>query len=225
MPGIEANIANLRSQIPVNVKIVAVSKTRTVEDILSAYNAGQRVFGENRVQEIVRKRELLPSDIEWHMIGHLQTNKVKLISSFISMIQSVDTMKLLMVIDSESVKHNRQVNCLLQLHIAKEETKTGFSIEELITTIESQEFRNLKNVKICGLMGMATFTDDKQIVRDEFRYLAETFRQLKGKYFKNSEFNEISMGMSGDYMIAVEKGSTMVRVGSLIFGERNKSKI
>lgn len=225
MPGIEANIANLRSQIPANVKIVAVSKTRTVEDILRAYNAGQRVFGENRVQEIVRKRELLPSDIEWHMIGHLQTNKVKLISSFISMIQSVDTMKLLMVIDTESAKHNRTAKCLLQLHIAKEETKTGFSIEEIIATLETQEFRNLKNVEICGLMGMATFTDDKQIVRDEFRYLAETFRQLKGIYFKNSEFDEISMGMSGDYMIAVEEGSTMVRVGSLIFGERNKSKM
>lgn len=223
MPDIEANIAHLRSQIPANVKIVAVSKTKPVEDILRAYNSGQRIFGENRVQEIVRKRELLPSDIEWHMIGHLQTNKVKTIASFINMIQSVDTMKLLMAIDSESAKNDRITNCLLQVHIAREETKTGFSVEELIATIESPEFRSINNARICGLMGMATFTDDHDTVRDEFRYLAETFTDIKDKYFKqNDYFREISMGMSGDYLIAVGEGSTMVRVGSLIFGERNK---
>lgn len=223
MPGIEENIAHLRSQIPANVKIVAVSKTMPVEDIHRAYNSGQRIFGENRVQEIVRKRELLPSDIEWHMIGHLQTNKVKLIASFITMIQSVDTMKLLMVIDSESAKQNRTTNCLLQVHIAREESKTGFSMEELMVAIESPEFRNLNNVRICGLMGMATFTPDQETVRGEFRYLAEAFNNLKNNYFyQNTDFREISMGMSGDYMIAIGEGSTMLRVGSLIFGERNK---
>lgn len=223
MSGIEANINDLRSRVPANVKIIAVSKTKPVEDILRAYNAGQRIFGENRVQEIVRKRELLPSDIEWHMIGHLQTNKVKLIAPFISMIQSVDTMKLLMVIDSESGKHKRTTDCLLQLHIAKEETKSGFSMEELLAAIGSPEFPALKNVRICGLMGMATFTEDKETVRGEFRYLAGTFRHLKDKYFREKDyFREISMGMSGDFTIAVEEGSTMVRVGSLIFGERNK---
>lgn len=223
MSGIEANIEYLRSQIPADVKIVAVSKTKPVEDIMKAYNAGQRIFGENRVQEIVRKRELLPPDIEWHMIGHLQTNKVRMIAPFISMIQSVDTMKLLSVIDSESAKHNRVIDCLLQVHIAKEETKTGFSMDELNAAMESYASGSLNNVRICGVMGMATFTEDSEVVRNEFRYLEGTFRHLKNTYFsQHSHFREISMGMSGDYLIAVGEGSTMIRVGSLIFGERNK---
>lgn len=223
MSDIEANIVQIKAQIPAGVKVVAVSKTKPVEDILRAYNAGQRIFGENRVQEIVRKRELLPPDIEWHMIGHLQTNKVKLIAPFINMIQSVDTMKLLTVIDSESAKNNRVTDCLLQVHIAKEETKTGFSMDELNATLESSLSGSLNNVRICGVMGMATFTEDQDVIRSEFSYLAATFKYLKNRYFdQSSYFRDISMGMSGDYMIAIGEGSTMIRVGSLIFGERNK---
>lgn len=222
---VATNLSLIRSQIPDNVKLVAVSKTKPVEDILQAYNAGQRLFGENRVQEIVRKKDLLPDDIEWHMIGHLQSNKVKSIVSFISMIQSVDSVNLLNVINSEAAKKERIVDCLLELYIASEETKSGFSMEELETALESGKISELKNIRICGLMGMATFTNDEARVRGEFRYLNETFVRLKERYFKNEIFfREISMGMSGDYRIAIGEGSTMIRVGSLIFGERNTNK-
>lgn len=225
MTKIAANINLIRSQIPDHVKLVAVSKTKSVEDILEAYNSGQRLFGENRVQEIIRKKDQLPSDIEWHMIGHLQSNKVKSIVSFISMIQSVDSLNLLAVINSEAAKVQRIVDCLLEVHIASEETKSGFSPAELEATLDYLEAGELKNIRICGLMGMATFTNDTGQVRKEFRHLRETFLWIKEKYFSNDLlFREISMGMSGDYHIAIEEGSTMIRVGSLIFGERNTNK-
>lgn len=222
MTDIRSNIKYLLSQIPPQVKLVAVSKTKPVADILVAYNAGQKIFGENRVQELLKKKDLLPSDIEWHLIGHLQTNKVKLIVPFVSMIQSVDSFRLLKTINDEARKTGRTVNCLLQLHIAKEETKFGFSFQEVTDMLRDSSVRTLESIKICGVMGMATFTDDKDMVRAEFRYLADCFRKLKTDYFPgNPDFKEISMGMSGDFAIAISEGSTMVRIGSLIFGERN----
>jgi len=222
MTDIKLNINNLRKQIPSEVKLVAVSKTKPVSDILEAYNAGQRIFGENRVQELLKKKDLLPVDIEWHLIGHLQTNKVKLIVPFVSMIQSVDSFRLIKTINDEARKTGRTVNCLLQLHIAREETKFGFSFSEVNEMLGDIASRTLDSIRICGVMGMATFTDDKDMVREEFRYLADCFRKLKTAYFINDEgFKEISMGMSGDFAIAISEGSTMVRIGSLIFGERN----
>ncbi len=222
MTDIEFNIKNLRGQIPPQVKLVAVSKTKPVSDILEAYNTGQRIFGENRVQELLNKKDLLPADIEWHLIGHLQTNKVKLIVPFISMIQSVDSFRLLKTINDEARKISRKINCLLQLHIAQEETKFGFSMQEVTEMIDDSSFREFDSVRICGLMGMATFTDDEKVVRSEFRYLAGCFRNLLSSRFSgNPDFKEISMGMSGDFYIAIEEGSTMIRIGSLIFGERN----
>jgi len=222
MTDIKLNIKNLRKQIPQQVKLVAVSKTKPVPYILEAYNAGQRIFGENRVQELLKKKDLLPSDIEWHLIGHLQTNKVKLVIPFVSMIQSVDSYRLLKTINDEARKINRKINCLLQLHIAKEETKFGFSTREVNEMLDDSSFRTLDSVRICGLMGMATFTDDENTVRSEFHYLAECFRDLKTSRFPDNQyFTEISMGMSGDYIIAISEGSTMIRIGSLIFGERN----
>lgn len=221
MSDIAGNIALIKKEIPASVKLVAVSKTKPVEDIRIAYYSGQKCFGENRVQELLSKKDLLPGDIEWHLIGHLQTNKVKLIVPFISMIESVDTFKLLSVIDNEALKIGRTVNCLFQIHIAKEETKFGFSMEELQERVVSEKLGKLKSVRICGVMGMATFTDDKAQVRDEFIYLAECFNNLKSRYYNRIEyFKEISMGMSGDYKIAIRQGSTIIRIGSHIFGER-----
>jgi pyridoxal phosphate enzyme (YggS family) len=223
MMDIAGNIDSLKKQLPSSVKLVAVSKTRPVRDILEAYNAGQRCFGENRVQELLSKKDLLPRDIEWHLIGHLQGNKVKYIVPFISMIQSVDSYKLLTTINSESFKINRITECLLQVYIATEETKFGFNMKELTEMSESREFINLKNVRICGVMGMATFTSDTGQVSKEFGYLKDCFNSLKNRYFAiRPHFKEVSMGMSGDYKIAIKKGSTIVRIGSLIFGERKK---
>lgn len=222
MADISANLNFLKSQMPASIKLVAVSKTKPVSDILIAYSAGQRCFGENRVQEILNKKSLLPDDIEWHLIGHLQTNKVKTVVPFISMIQSVDSYKVLSIINSEALKINRVVDCLLQVYIAMEETKFGFSLEELIEVIELHRLTEFKNVRICGLMGMATFTGDIIQLQNEFRYLADCFKTLKSRHFAdNADFREISMGMSGDYRIALKEGSTMIRIGSLIFGERN----
>jgi pyridoxal phosphate enzyme (YggS family) len=221
MPDITGNIRRLKLQIPPTVRLVAVSKTKPVSDILEAYSTGHKIFGENRVQELLSKKDQLPRDIEWHLIGHLQSNKVKYIVPFISMIQSVDTFKLLKVINGEAKEVNRIVDCLLQFHIAKEETKFGFSMDEVVGMIESPEFRLLDSVRICGVMGMATFTVNSDQVREEFRDLTGCFRTLKEKYFtENKYFTEISMGMSGDFRIAIEEGSTMVRIGSIIFGER-----
>jgi PLP dependent protein len=221
MTDIAGNILNLKSKLPPSVTLVAVSKTRSAGEIMEAYNQGQRVFGENRVQELISKREFLPFDIEWHLIGHLQTNKVKQIVSFISMIESVDSMKLLTTINSEAAKIKRQIRCLLQLHIATEETKFGFSMEELIKLLDSRETGDLQYVNLCGLMGMATFTSDTTKVRSEFRYLTACYNTIKNMYFSTDpHFSEISMGMSGDYPIAIEEGSTMIRPGTIIFGER-----
>jgi pyridoxal phosphate enzyme (YggS family) len=222
MTDIASNLSFLKSQIPASVKLVAVSKTKPVSDILIAYNAGQRCFGENRVQEILHKKNLLPDDIEWHLIGHLQTNKVRMIVPFINMIQSVDSYKLLSIINTEALKINRVVDCLLQVHIAMEETKFGFSLNELIEVTELHRLTEFRNIRICGLMGMATFTGDIIQVQKEFRYLADCFKTLKSSsYAGNTDFKEISMGMSGDYRTALKEGSTMIRIGSLIFGERN----
>jgi pyridoxal phosphate enzyme (YggS family) len=221
MIDIALNINKLKAQIPSSVKIVAVSKTRPVSDIMIAYNSGQRAFGENRVQELLSKKDLLPSDIEWHLIGHLQTNKVKSVISFISMIQSVDSSRLLSVINSDALKAGRITDCLLQFHIAKEESKFGFDFKEACELIESQEYGLFKNIRICGVMGMATFTDNMDLVREEFKFLKSCFNLLKEKYFFAQEsFNEISMGMSGDFLVAVEEGATIARIGSLIFGAR-----
>jgi pyridoxal phosphate enzyme (YggS family) len=225
MSSIAENIATLKQQLPSGVKLVAVSKTKPVSDILEAYNTGQRYFGENRVQELLNKKDLLPHDIEWHLIGHLQSNKVKYIVPFISMIQSVDSYKLLITINSEALKIGRVVDCLLQIHIANEQTKFGFTMQELTGNLKSEEVLNLKNVRICGVMGIATYTSDKYQVKKEFKYLKECFISLKNSFFKPSAFfSEISMGMSGDYETAIEEGSTIVRIGSLIFGERNKNQ-
>jgi pyridoxal phosphate enzyme (YggS family) len=221
MSDIAGNIIYLKTRIPSSVKLVAVSKTYPVKNILEAYNAGQRCFGENRVQELLHKKDFLPGNIEWHLIGHLQCNKAKYIVPFISLIHSVDSYKLLKTINTEASKINRVVDCLLQIHIATEETKFGFTMEEVVEMVKSQDFVNLKFVRICGVMGMATFTSAIAQVQKEFRFLADFFNSLKIKYFTDSRyFNEISMGMSGDYEIALNEGSTIVRIGSIIFGSR-----
>ena len=218
---IASNITSLKAQLPSTIKLVAVSKTRPAGDILDAYNSGHKCFGENRVHELLTKKDSLPPDIEWHLIGHLQSNKAKFVVPFISMIESVDTFKLMKVINSEASKIPRVIDCLLQIHIAEEEAKFGFSMQEFHEAAGSEDFRNFNFLRICGVMGMATFTDDASQIRKEFRYLAECFHELKNLYFKEMEsFKEISMGMSGDYKIAVSEGSTIVRIGSLIFGER-----
>lgn len=222
MSDIANNIIALKKQIPPSVKLVAVSKTRSQEEILEAYGTGHRIFGENRVQELLSKKDKLPGDIEWHLIGHLQTNKVKVIVPFITMIHSVDSYRLLKTIDSEARKINKIVDCLLQFHIAEEETKFGFSMNEAVEMMESDSFRQIGSARVCGVMGMATFTDDMEVVRNEFRNLSGYFKELKEKYFKHTPaFRELSMGMSGDFKTAIEQGSTVVRIGSIIFGERN----
>ena len=221
MSSIAEKISLLKAKLPSSVSLVAVSKTKPVSDIKLAYNAGQRIFGENRVQEILSKKDLLPADINWHLIGHLQTNKVKYIVPFISMIQSVDSFKLLISIDSEAQKMNRVIDCLLQIHIAKEETKFGFSMCDLSDYLQKEDFTLFKNIRICGVMGMATFTSNTDQVSKEFAFLGNCFKSLKDNFFKSSiDFRQISMGMSGDYKLAIEEGSTMVRIGSLIFGDR-----
>ena len=225
MIDISTNISLLKSQIPSSVKLVAVSKTKPVSDILEAYKAGQKCFGENRVQELLLKKDNLPSDIEWHLIGHLQSNKVKLIVPFITMIQSVDSLKLLETINTEASKVYRKIDCLLQIHIAEEETKFGFGLEELTGFFDEALLKELKFIRVCGVMGIATFTSDTKIVQNEFRMLKECFNSLKNRYFEESPyFKEISMGMSSDYMIAITEGSTIVRIGSHIFGERQLIK-
>jgi len=205
-----------------NVTLVAVSKTYPPERIMAEYEKGQRIFGENRVQELTAKYEVLPKDIQWHQIGHLQRNKIKYIASFVHLIHAVDSFELLQEIDRQAAKHQRVIDCLLQFHIAKEDTKFGFSEEEAVALLEQQPWLQLQHVRICGVMGMATYTDDETIVRQEFRHLKKIFEYLRQRFFTDApSFKEISMGMSGDWHIAVEEGSTMVRIGSLIFGNRN----
>lgn len=216
------NISELLKDLPENVRLVAVSKTKPNEDILAAYEVGHRIFGENKVQDLTRKYEELPKDIEWHFIGHPQTNKVKYIAPFISLIHGVDSIKLLKTINKEGAKNNRVIKCLLQFHIAEESTKFGLLEAEAVEILESDKFKTFKNVEIAGVMGMATYTDDENQIRYEFGVLKNIFSKLKNKYFPNTEsFCEISMGMSDDFPIAIEEGSTLIRVGSKIFGHRN----
>jgi len=217
---VKNNLTKIKSELPEEVTLVAVSKTKPNEDILQAYEAGHRVFGENKVQEMVQKWEDLPKDIEWHMIGHVQRNKVKYMAQFVSLIHGVDSPRLLKEINKQAKKHDRVIPCLLQIHIAEEDTKFGLDKDELNELIESDAFKAMENIKIVGLMGMATFTDDKNQVRREFVQLKSMFDALKTKL---NDITILSMGMSGDYDIAIEEGSNMVRIGSSIFGARNYS--
>ncbi|KAF0235607.1 MAG: hypothetical protein FD181_3392 [Prolixibacteraceae bacterium] len=219
---IAANIAKIKNTLPLGVNLVAVSKTKPIADILEVYHSGHTIFGENKVQELVRKYEQLPKDIEWHFIGHLQTNKVKLIIPFVQLIHGVDSFKLLKVIDSEAKKINRMVKCLMQFHIAEEDTKFGLNLNEAREILVNNEFKSFRNVIITGVMGMATYTENTGQIRNEFKFLNVIFSTLKNEFFSGDKrFAEISMGMSDDYQIAVEEGSTLIRVGSKIFGERN----
>ncbi len=222
--GIKENLEFYGKHIPEHVKLVAVSKTKPISDLLTAYECGQRIFGENKVQELANKQPQLPTDIEWHFIGHLQSNKVKYIAPFVNLIHSVDSLKLLKEINKQALKNDRVINCLLQFHIASEESKFGLDVEEASQILNSETFASLSNVKIVGVMGMATFTNDGTVVRKEFNHLKSIFDTLKKEFFQNDiDFKEISMGMSDDYKIAIEEGSTLVRIGSAIFGARNYS--
>ncbi|MBN2893911.1 MAG: YggS family pyridoxal phosphate-dependent enzyme [Bacteroidales bacterium] len=215
------NFEKILAEIPKNVKLVAVSKTKSEQHIINIYNKGHKIFGENKVQELVAKFENLPKDIEWHMIGHLQTNKVKLIAPFVSLIHSVDSLKLLEEINKRALQNNRIIDCLLEIHIAKEESKFGYSQKEAMQLLNNETLDKLSNIRIVGLMGMASYTDDKDSVIKEFQSLTSFFKILKDNYpNKLPYFKEISMGMSGDYKEAIFAGATMVRIGSLIFGSR-----
>ena len=218
---ITERLNEIRSKLSDNVTLVAVSKTKPKEAIKEAYLAGQRVFGENKVQELIEKAETLPNDIEWHLIGHLQRNKVKYIAPFVSLIHAVDSLRLLQEINKQGAKNNRTIDCLLQFHIADEDTKFGLDENEAIELLNSETYQGMNNIKLCGVMGMATFTDNQDQVRAEFKRLREIFEKLKSSHFSSDDdFKTISMGMSGDWKIAVEEGSTMIRVGSSIFGSR-----
>lgn len=214
---IEKNLLEIKSTLPENVTLVAVSKTKPVSDLMDAYKAGQRIFGENKIQEMMDKFEQMPKDIEWHMIGHVQTNKVKIMAPFVSLVHGVDSLKLLEEINKQALKNNRIIDCLLQIHIAEEDTKFGLDEAELNDLLQSDSFKSLKNIKIKGLMGMATFTENQDQIKKEFLYLKSIFDRLS---ILNSNISILSMGMSGDYELAIDCGSTMVRIGSSIFGGR-----
>jgi pyridoxal phosphate enzyme (YggS family) len=215
---VKDKLAFIQKQIPETVTLVAVSKTQPISAIQEAYDFGQRVFGENKVQELTDKYPLLPKDIKWHVIGHLQTNKVKYIAPFVALIHSVDSLKLLQEINKQALNNERTIDCLLQFHVAQEETKFGLSIEEAQEFLDSIDFALLKNIRIVGIMGMASFSSNSKQVRGEFKTLKSIYDQLKSDYFSTEDsFKEISMGMSGDFQLAIEEGSTMVRVGSSIF--------
>ena len=215
---IAENLHAIKNSLPENVTLVAVSKTKPVAALMEAYNAGQRIFGENKIQELTAKSEEMPNDVEWHMIGHVQTNKVKFMASFVSLIHGVDSLKLLQEIDKQAKKHDRIIDCLLQIHIAEEQTKFGLDESELCELLGSEVYSKLKNIKVIGLMGMATFTDNQDQLKKEFSSLKTLFDSIAAK---NPSMTVLSMGMSGDYELAVKCGSTMVRIGSSIFGERN----
>lgn len=217
---IQENLLNIKTILPSHVTLVAVSKTKPVSDLLQAYEAGQRIFGENKIQEMTEKWEQMPKDIEWHMIGHIQSNKVKYMAPYVSLIHGVDSLKLLEEINKQAQKNNRIIDCLLQLHIAEEETKFGLNEEELNELLLSEIFNNLKNIKIVGLMGMATFTENQTQIKKEFQHLKTIFDNNQQPRTDNQEMETLSMGMSGDYQLAIECGSTMVRIGSSIFGGR-----
>ena len=218
---IQTNLNNIKSQLPEHVILVAVSKTRPVSDLIEAYHAGQRIFGENKIQEMADKQVLMPNDVEWHMIGHVQTNKVKYMAPFVSLIHGVDRLKLLNEINKQALKHDRIINCLLQIKIASEASKFGLSLEAASSLIQSDAFSALKNIKVVGVMGMATFTNDENQIKQEFNTLKLAFDTLKRFDAFNLKFKIISMGMSGDFKLAINCGSTMVRIGSSIFGLRN----
>ena len=218
---IQENLQSIKSSLPKHVVLVAVSKTKPIPDLMEAYNAGQRIFGENKIQEMVNKHEAMPKDIEWHMIGHVQKNKVKYMAPFVTLIHGVDNFKLLEEINKQAKKHNRVMDCLLQIKIAEEDSKFGMSPKEVIDILQSETFSELENIKVTGLMGMATFTNDKHQVEKEFQLLKHTFDTLKPLESFNFKPQIISMGMSGDYKLAIACGSTMIRVGSSIFGSRN----
>jgi len=215
---ISKNIEQYKNELPENVKLVAISKTKPNEDLMEAYNAGQRIFGENKIQEMTDKWEELPRDIEWHMVGHTQRNKVKYMAPYVKLIHAVDSLKLLKEINKRARQNERTIDCLLQIKIAKEDSKFGIDAEEAQEILKSEAYAKMEHVNVVGLMGMATFTDDEDQVRSEFNYLKSVFDKFKEQY---PEHKELSMGMSGDYQIAVECGSTMVRIGSSIFGARN----
>ena len=220
---IQENLKTIKSSIPEHVTLVAVSKTKPVSDLMEAYNAGQRVFGENKIQEMAEKYEEMPKDIKWHMIGHVQRNKVKYMASFVSLIHGVDNFKLLKEIDKQAKKHDRIIDCLLQIKIASEDSKFGMSFEDASKFTQSKIISELKNIRVTGVMGMATFTDDKSQIKNEFNRLKFTFDALKALQTENCKLQIISMGMSGDYKLAIDCGSTMIRVGSSIFGLRNQT--
>ncbi len=215
---IAENLQNLKKELPGHVTLVAVSKTKPVSELMEAYEAGQRIFGENKIQEMTDKREQMPGDIEWHMIGHVQRNKVKYMAEYVSLIHGVDSLKLLKEIDKQAAKHQRVISCLLQVHIAEEDTKFGMSEEEAIALVGSRELEALEHVKVVGFMGMATFTEDEAQVKKEFQTLRALFDKVSREH---PEIRILSMGMSGDYTTAIACGSTMVRIGSSIFGARN----
>ena len=214
----------IRASLPAGVRLIAVSKFKPAEDIALLYQHGHRAFGENHAQEMKAKHEQLPKDIEWHFIGHLQTNKIKYIAPYVALIHSIDSFSLLQEVNKHAAKNNRVIPCLLQFHIADEETKFGFTLQECEAMLQSHEFQQLQNIAIQGVMGMATFTDDQEQVRREFHHLHQIFEELKTRYFsQNPDFKELSMGMTDDYPIAISEGSTMIRIGSAIFGPRNYS--
>ena len=217
---IKDNLLQIKSQLPENVTLVAVSKTKPVSDLMEAYNAGQRIFGENKIQEMTEKWEQMPKDIQWHMIGHVQTNKVKYMAEYVSLIHGVDSLKLLQEINKQAAKHNRIIDCLLQMYIAEEETKFGLEEKELEEILQFVQNEKLQNIKVVGLMGMATFTDNQTQIKKEFLNLKSTFDKINSLSIVNYQLSIISMGMSGDYNLAIECGSTMVRIGSSIFGNR-----
>lgn len=218
---ISQNLNNIKSKLPEHVTLVAVSKTKPVSDLMKAYHAGQRIFGENKIQEMVEKHETMPKDIIWHMIGHVQSNKVKYMAPFVSLIHGVDNFKLLKEINKQAKKHDRTIDCLFQIKIASEDSKFGMTATHVVDIIKSDKFSELKNIKIVGVMGMATFTDNQNQIENEFNLLKTTFNSLKPFETFNFKPKTISMGMSGDYQLAISCGSTMVRVGSSIFGKRN----
>jgi PLP dependent protein len=215
---IAENIKKIKAEIPEEVTLVAISKTKPENDILEAYNTGHRHFGENKIQEMTEKWEKLPKDIKWHMVGHVQRNKVKYMAEYVELIHAVDSLKLLGEIDKQAAKYERTINCLLQIKIAEEDTKYGIDIDTARDILESRDYQEMTHVKIVGLMGMATLTENSEKIKEEFSFLKTTFEEFRSKY---NSFTTLSMGMSGDYRIAIECGSTMIRVGSSIFGERN----
>jgi len=218
---IEQNILTLKNNLPQHVQLVAVSKTKPISEIMQAYNTGHRAFGENKIQDMVDKFEQMPKDIEWHMIGHLQRNKVKYMAHFVHLIHGVDSLKTLIEINKQANKHDRVINCLLQVKIATEDTKFGLNLSEIEHILNSNDFKELENIKVCGFMGMGSFTSVENVIREEFKVLKNIFDINKTGTTHNFTPTILSMGMSGDYKIAIEEGSTMIRVGSSIFGARN----